>query len=204
MERISKKINTVMVVMLVAAVFWLTLKRTPGSFTPDASAQVTLMAEETGLSANIQSATWTQGDWNGDGIIDGERFEILSFRHGLMRQAGERGPAFDGFVITKEVDKSSPMLAKAAAENIVISSLEIETTATYGGFVQPRPYLSYVMSDVIVTSYNIRGGSSVGNVPVEEIAFKFDKISVSYTEYDNAGNPLGVTEFTWPAEHNEP
>lgn len=203
MEGISKRINTVVVVMLVAAVFWLSLKRTPGGFLPDASAQMTLMAEETGLSANAQSATWAQGDWNGDGAIDGERFQILSFRHGLIGHADDGGPAFEDFVITKEVDKSSPKLAKAAAEDIVISNLEIETTATYGGFVQPQPYLSYKLSNVMVTSYNIRGGGSTGNVPVEEIAFNFDKIRVSYTEYDNTGNSLGVTEFTWPAENDE-
>ncbi len=200
MERSNKKINTVMVVILAATVFSFSTKRSAGRFTPDASAQVTLTDEENGVSASTHSATWAEGDWNGDGVFDGERFEILSFRHGLIGQTDDGDPAFEDFIITKKVDKSSPKLAKAVAEDVIISKLEIETTATYGGLVEPLPYLRYELSDVVVTSYNIRGGGSTGNVPVEEVAFNFNEISVSYTVYDREGVSKGSIEFSWPAE----
>jgi len=40
-------------------------------------------------------------------------------------------------------------------------------------------------------------------VPVEEVAFSFDEIKITHTQYDENGQPTGDTEFSWKVEKGE-
>lgn len=81
------------------------------------------------------------------------------------------------FVITKELDKSSPKLAEACAKGTVVKEAEV------GG-----PGVRYKLKDVIISSIQ---PSSSGGHPTETISLNYEKIEVSY---DKDKKAAGVRE----------
>jgi type VI protein secretion system component Hcp len=65
------------------------------------------------------------------------------------------------FVITKEVDKASPLLAQAAASGKKIPKVKVK-----------QEYMTFELKDVIVTSYKTSGGGS-GKAPTESFTLNF-------------------------------
>jgi len=70
------------------------------------------------------------------------------------------------FVITKELDKSSPKLAEACSNGTVLKEVEIG-----------EPGVRYKLKDVIISS--IQPGSS-GDRPMESLSLNYEKIEVTY------------------------
>nr|WP_299162283.1 type VI secretion system tube protein Hcp [Accumulibacter sp.] len=74
--------------------------------------------------------------------------------------------------------------------------LEIEQNATYGG--ARETYLRYELKNVMVTSIQVSAsGNDEDGPPRVVIGNNFEKVTVTYTEYDNAGGKKGDIEYSW-------
>jgi len=85
------------------------------------------------------------------------------------------------FVITKAVDRASPMLQEASTSGKHFPTVVIEIAASDEG---RATYLRYKLENVVISSYST-GGSAGGGVPMEEIAFNYEKIKISSTSANN-------------------
>lgn len=122
--------------------------------------------------------------------------DVLSMDWAVERDRVDKkaGPVIDDLVLTYDYDKSTPKLVEKLLNGEVIPKLEIEFTATYGGV--RTTYLRYELTNVIVTSYVINqiGG---GGAPTVAVGNTFEKIEVTYTEYDDTGSSKGNVEYEW-------
>lgn len=137
-----------------------------------------------------------------------EWIDVLSFSHGVSQPSGissvtrsaERCEHED-FIITKELDKSSPKLALACCkgEHIIEVVIEVCRADTTG------KYMQYTLTDVIVTSISQNGASQGEDAkPIEEVSFSYGRIDWSYTETDYmTGKPKGNVEAYWNIETNK-
>ena len=99
---------------------------------------------------------------------------------------------FEDFAIAKELDKSSPKLSESILTGKVFPKVEIQLGSSAG------TYLSYELTNVMVTSYSIGGGAS--QIPMEEFSLNFEEIKVTYTEYGSDGKSKGKVETSWKVE----
>ena len=137
-----------------------------------------------------------------------EWIDVLSFSHGVSQPSGtssitrsaERS-IHEDFIITKELDKSSPKLALACCkgEHITEVVIEVSRADTTG------KYMQYTLTDVIVTSISQNGASQgAGAKPIEEVSFCYGRIDWSYTEKDYmTGKSKGNVEAYWDLELNK-
>ena len=87
-------------------------------------------------------------------------------------------------VVVRELDKSSTKLQEAACSGGDGSSGygEVIIDLVSSGPSKQEPYLTYVLTDVIVTSYSVGPGvnGSGETVPMESISLNFSTVEVSY------------------------
>ncbi len=77
-----------------------------------------------------------------------------------------------GFTITKELDKTTPLLYNAQVSGKHLKS------ATFTANTSSGSQLKITMSDVIVSSYTVSG--SQGEQPMETVSFSYGKIEFKY------------------------
>jgi type VI secretion system secreted protein Hcp len=127
--------------------------------------------------------------------------DMVSFSHSAREaEVSATGPArrrggvvMDDVVVSKVLDKASPKLAEAVTKGKVFPKVEIH-------FVTDRTtYFEYELTNVTVTSYSIGGPSSAVDPLMEEVALRFEKIKVTYSEIDDTGRVVGKVEFSWSA-----
>ena len=162
------------------------------------------------LAASAQAAIFVKFDG-----IDGESTEarhtkwsdVLSVSEGISRPdtgtAGStrtRGAAqYKDIVISKELDKASVKLREALALGRVIPTVEIEVTATYGG--ARVTYFKYELKNVLISSFQMdASGNDQAGPPVESVSLNFEEITITYTEYDDAGAKKGDVVFTYQVD----
>jgi len=75
------------------------------------------------------------------------------------------------FVITKELDKSSPLLGRLAASGTPVPEVDVELSQ--GGAMR-----RYVLQNVMISSIHAVGGSTGGDRPMESITFTYQKIEM--------------------------
>lgn len=137
--------------------------------------------------------------------------EVLSYSWGVAQPAsgsassGGGGTAeradFADFSIVKTLDKASPKLMLACADGSHINEVTMELCRAGGDKLK---YMEYKMSNVIVTSYS-PGGSSQGaeSLPIEEVAFNYGKVELTYTYQQRAGGGGGGNVAAgWDLETN--
>jgi type VI secretion system Hcp family effector len=111
-------------------------------------------------------------------------------------------PVFEDLACVKELDKASPKLAEAVCNGKVFPSVQIHLTLRFTE--QEVVYLAYELKNVRVTSYQLGGaGDSSAPRPHEQVAFNFEEIKVTYTEYDAQGRKKGNVEYSWKVEAGE-
>ncbi len=125
--------------------------------------------------------------------------DVLSVDWGSVHResAKKNRPAVnvvDSMVITMDFEKASVSLLKASSQGTVIPKLEIEQTANYGG--ARATYLKYELKNVLVTSFDVNASGNDESPPTVVIGNNFEEIKVTYTEFDDKGNPIGTTSFT--------
>jgi len=89
---------------------------------------------------------------------------------------------------TKHVDKSSPNLFIncCSGKSIPTAILTVRKAGE-----KPQEYMTFTLSDVIVSSFNHKGGDG-DELPVETVSFTFSKIKYEYKP-QSADGTLGAT-----------
>jgi type VI secretion system secreted protein Hcp len=138
--------------------------------------------------------------------------EVLSFSYGVSQKssgaASTGGGAsaeradFADFSIVKTLDKSSPKLFEACALGKHLKTVTIELCRAGGDKVK---YMEYKLENCIVSSFR-PGGSAAGGetLPLEEVAFNFGKIQISYTQQKREdGSGGGQVAAGWDLQANK-
>ncbi len=92
--------------------------------------------------------------------------------------------------VSKEMDETSPKLFILACIGTG-KTVKIEFCRTGA---TPQVFASYVLSNVLVSSYSVNGDGS-GASPRESLSLNFDNIEYTYTPYKDdgsVGTPIGV------------
>lgn len=130
---------------------------------------------------------------------------LLSFSHRAQRIGGttrEATTVVDPFVVSKELDKSSPKLAEAVLSGKPIPAVTLHDTRTLNGARQV--YLSYELKNVLVSSYSMAGNGSGDATPTEQLSLNFEEIKVTYTIFDAAGRKTGEVSTTYKVPASTP
>jgi len=145
--------------------------------------------------------------------IDGESLDrahkdwcdLVSFSHSMNRpgrndlaRTSRRGGSLNmgDIVIVKKLDKASPKLEGAVTRGRTTPKVEIHVVSN------GTTYYEYVLTNAVVTSYSISVPGSSTDPPVEEVSLRFEKIKVTYWEFDQAGHSVGKVEFEWSADNS--
>ena len=118
--------------------------------------------------------------------IDGEskdhkhkdEIEVFSWSWGISvptaggTQTGRATPK--ELTVLKPIDKSSPVLMKTACEGHHISG----GTLTLVNKETQLEYLKIKLTDILISGYQIGGGSAGGAVPMDQVSFNFSSINV--------------------------
>lgn len=110
-------------------------------------------------------------------------------------------PQFQKLALVKPLDKASLKISDRALRGVSTDFVQIEWVTTFGETL--APYYRYVLEDVTVIEYTSKGlGELSPNLnpdgPIkEQMVLDFEKITVTYTEYDEFGNPQGNVEYEW-------
>ena len=97
----------------------------------------------------------------------------------------------------KLMDKSSPKIAEAVCLGKVFPKVEIHVTTTAVNTGRENFY-KYELKNVMVTSYQVAGGSQ--DKPQESFSLNFEEIKTTYTEMDEKGAKKGDVAFGWKVE----
>jgi type VI secretion system Hcp family effector len=102
-------------------------------------------------------------------------------------------------MLTIEYEKASPKLQEKCLQGEVIPKLEIEQTATYGG--ARETYLRYELKNVMITSIQVNAsGNDEAGPPTVVIGNNFQRVKVTYTEFDSNGSKKGDIEYDWKVD----
>lgn len=99
-------------------------------------------------------------------------------------------------MVTKVVDKSSPILAQMANSRTGFKSVDIEFQQVYssGNVV----YYRCDLSNVVIVSYVTSGASTDGR-PVEDLHLTYGQINITYTPVDATGRKGSPVTSSWSA-----
>jgi type VI secretion system secreted protein Hcp len=100
--------------------------------------------------------------------------------------------------VTSKVSKASPQLMLACASGKHIKNAIL--TGRRGGKV-PLEFLTFSLSDVLVTSYQT--GGTEAEPPVDAVALNFAKIQIEYKQIQQGGKLGGSVKAGWDAKQNK-
>jgi len=109
--------------------------------------------------------------------------EVLSWSWGISQVAGV-GTAS----VTKRIDKATPLLFQDCADGTVIPLATVYLARQDG-----QTYLEYDLTSVIVISISHGGDVNGDGLPDETLELTFDGATLTYTQFDSAGKPVGET-----------
>ncbi len=121
-----------------------------------------------------------------------------SVPQGAKDQQRTKGETSLGDVsVTRQLDKSSTKLQEACANGTFFKDVEIHFCTTVKN--KQEPYLTYKLSDVIVSSYSIFANSSGSPLPSESVTMGYTKAEWNYITIDpKTGDKKGNV----PAKYN--
>lgn len=145
------------------------------------------------------------GDIKGEATDAGHKEWILiesmssplyrSIPGGAKDQQRTKGDTTTGdIVVVRQLDKSSTKLQEACANGTFFKDVEIHFCTTVKN--AQEPYLKYLISDVIITSYSFHGQASGNPLPSEQISMNGSKCEWTYIVVDpktgdKKGNVVG-------------
>lgn len=128
-----------------------------------------------------------------------DKIEIDSFSWGVsnagnMGRGGGGGTGkadFQDLTFTKETDKSSPLLVKAAAsgEHIKKAVLTARKAGGKGGQVE---YFKITLEDVMVSSFTTGGNSGSSSIPIDSFSLNYTKMKYEYMPQKKDGSLEGA------------
>ena len=98
---------------------------------------------------------------------------------------------------SRQLDKSSTKLQEACANGTFFKEVEIHFCTTVKN--KQEPYLTYKLSDVIISSYSFHGNSSGSPLPSEQVTLGYTKVEWTYIVIDPA---TGDKKGNVPAKYN--
>jgi type VI protein secretion system component Hcp len=110
-------------------------------------------------------------------------------------------PEFQKIVLVKPLDKASLKISDRALRGASTERVEIEWVVNFGETL--APYYRCVLEDVTVVEFTSKGLGEVSpnldpDGPIkEQMVLDFERIKVTYSEYDEFGNPQGNVEYEW-------
>lgn len=107
-------------------------------------------------------------------------------------------PKFSDITISKNVDRSSPLLLLGSAQGTNIATVNLYAQKSVGG--TPTDYYVIKLTDVKVTS--VAQSGSAGGAPIETVSFSYGKIEIDYTMF-NGTQPNGTVVMTWDLTKNQ-
>jgi type VI secretion system secreted protein Hcp len=121
-----------------------------------------------------------------------------SISEGAKDQQRTKGETTLGDVVcVRQLDKSSTKLQEACANGTFYKECEVHFCSTLKN--KQEPYLTYLLKDVIVTSYSFHGNSSGDPLPTEEITLGYTEVEWTYITLDpKTGDKKGQV----PAKYN--
>lgn len=137
-------------------------------------------------SVNAQKGFMKIGDIKGESTDDKHRdwISLLSFSQGLESKtrsaAGRMGmskPEFQDLVITKSLDRSSPLLMSMAVSGEVIPEVILELTGA-----DRNSYYIIKMENAMITSITSGGECTPDCRAMEEVSFNYTRITWEYHE----------------------
>ena len=169
-----------------------------------------------GLSQDAFAAAFVKFD-----VVDGESsdkdhdkwIDVLSIDFDDLRK----------ITVSKDIDSSTPKLTEAACDGVAsdpgvgiicsgftttdsrapldlpFDSVEIDICKTTHG-KKLQCYLQFELVNVRIASYSISGSTEGKQIPTENVSLNFDKIKVTYTEFDKKGKKKGTVEYGWNVE----
>ena len=100
-------------------------------------------------------------------------------------------------VVSRQLDKSSTKLQEACANGTFYKEVEIHLCTTVKN--KQEPYLTYKLSDVIISSFSMHGNSSGSPLPSEQVTMGYTKAEWNYIVVDpKTGDKKGNV----PAKYN--
>ena len=85
-------------------------------------------------------------------------------------------------VVVRQLDKSSTKLQEACANGTFFKEVEVHFCTTVKN--KQEPYLTYKLSDVIISSFSFHGNSSGSPLPSEEVTMGYTKAEWNYIVVD--------------------
>jgi len=85
--------------------------------------------------------------------------------------------------VVRQADKSTPKIVEACAKGKFFPEAQIEMCTNIDGKV--KPYMSYTLKDVIVTSHGFFANAAGDPTPSEEVTLSFTKVEWTYKVLDN-------------------
>jgi len=140
-----------------------------------------------------------------------DQIEVLSYSWGasqagaaqISRTGGHSGARADvqDFQIVKVLDKSSPNLFLFCAGGKHIPSVVLELCSAAG---DKHTYMKYTLTDALISAVSPGGSENAeGERPLEQVSFRFAKIELEYTPYDNKGKAQAALKSGWSLETNK-
>jgi type VI secretion system secreted protein Hcp len=104
--------------------------------------------------------------------------------------------------VTKEMDKSSPLLRQKLTEGRPIPQIIIHFAATYSS--TREVYFSIRYTNAYLTSVSMSASGSDGSVPTENLSFTFETVEWEYTHVNPDGSKGGTIPAGWSVIDNRP
>lgn len=135
--------------------------------------------------------------------IDGESqdkdhkrwIDVLSMSHSIQQSDTNLGTsrrrgdvALEDITLSKELDKSTPLLARAAATGLLLPAVQFHSVSTKPDGTQV--YLQYELKNVMITSYSV-SSSSGSPLPTESFSLNFEEIKITFRD------SFGQIEASW-------
>ena len=117
---------------------------------------------------------------------------------GVGRQGGNA--RLEDIQCSKEMDKSSLVIAEAVCLGKIYPKVEIDITNDGVGDAR-QTYYKYELKNVMISSYSVSG--SPNGRPHESFSLNFTEIKVTYTPVDDKGSKGSKVEYGWKVEEGE-
>ena len=134
--------------------------------------------------------------------------EVLSWSWGETNEAPPRGPGggvgagkveMSDLTVVTSFSKASPQLLLACASGKHFKSAVLAGRKAGKG---QADYLTFSLSDVLVSSYQVAGSADV-NVPTDSVSLSFGKIQVEYKEQKADGSLGDAVKVGWDRKANK-
>lgn len=111
------------------------------------------------------------------------------------------GIIFGDLVITKKLDKSSPLLFLNSAQSTSIPSAILYGSKPVGTSGNIADCYVIKLTNARISSVS-QSYSTSGDLPTESLTFRYDKIEIDYTAYNTQGQAQTPVVFKWDLTTN--